>query len=229
MMAGADDEAHHDGLDGGSIDMLGGSARQAMSHEHPLDFLERTQLDAQVSSEQIGAILRGAAPDAVYPTSRLGRDLQTVGRLIGGGMTSRVYYVSQGGYDTHANQAGAHERLLRELGDALHAFAQDMTQQGNFERVVIMTFSEFGRRVQENANNGTDHGAAAPVFITGGAVQGGVFEKMPSLNPADLVRGDLQHAVDFRSIYATLLERHLRAPSAPVLGRRFPLLDFMAA
>jgi len=214
-------------LDGGSIDMFGGGGQPAHGFAHPLDFLERTQLDAQVSSEQIGSILRGAPADTAYPGSRLGSDLQTVGRLIGGGMTTRIYYVSQGGYDTHANQAGAHDRLLRELGDALHAFAQDMERQGNFERVVIMTFSEFGRRVQENANGGTDHGAAAPVFITGGAVKGGLYEKMPSLNPADLWRGDVQHAVDFRSIYATLLERHLASPSQPVLGRPFDLLDFI--
>lgn len=212
---------------GSSIEGLG-AASQNNPGERPLDFLERTALDAQVSSDRIDEVLRQIPATNAYPASRLGRDLEMVGRLIAGGMGTRIYYVSLGGFDTHANQAGAHDRLLRELGDGVAAFTQHMESIGQYDRVALLTFSEFGRRVAENANAGTDHGAAAPVFVAGGAVQGGIYEKMPSLDPNDLQRGDLKFNVDFRSIYATLLERHLKAPSAPILGRAFTPVEFMS-
>jgi uncharacterized protein (DUF1501 family) len=99
-----------------------------------------------------------------------------------------------------------------------------MEVQGNAKRVALLTFSEFGRRVKENASGGTDHGTAAPIFITGGGIKAGLFGHPPDLDPGKLDAGDLVHSVDFRSVYATLLERHLKAPSAPILGRAFPLL-----
>src|SRR6266496_3981641 len=108
-----------------------------------------------------------------------------VARMIGGGMPTRIYYVSQGGYDTHTNQAPTQARLLQELGDSLKAFVEDLKPQGNFERVMLMTFSEFGRRVAENANAGTDHGAAAPMFIAGSALKSGLLGQYPSLAPQD--------------------------------------------
>jgi uncharacterized protein (DUF1501 family) len=148
-----------------------------------------------------------------------------VARLIAGGMPTRVYYISQGGYDTHVDQAGAHERLLREMGDAVAAFLADIKAQGNLGRVSLMTFSEFGRRLKENASGGTDHGAAAPLFLAGGAVHAGLHGKMPSLAKKDLNDGDVQFNVDFRSVYATVLEKHLGVKSDPILGRSFPLLN----
>ena len=214
------------GADGGSIGSLAGAGR-ARALASPLDFLERTALDAQASSETIRRIMGAARNQAAYPGSRLGRDLQTVGRLIAGGMSTRVYYVSQGGFDTHTNQLATHQRLLTELGDALQAFLADLTAQGNLERVLVLTFSEFGRRVQENASGGTDHGAAAPVFLAGGRVRAGLIGPHPSLAEKDLLRGDPQFAIDFRSVYATALERHLGADSVAVLRRPFPLLDVL--
>jgi uncharacterized protein (DUF1501 family) len=145
-----------------------------------------------------------------------------VARLIGGGLATRVFYVSQGGYDTHANQKNVHERLLGDLGDSLRSFTADLKAQGNDNRVLIMTFSEFGRRLAQNANGGTDHGAAAPLFIVGPRVKAGFVGKFPSLAPADLFNGDLKFTTDFRSIYAGVLEQWLNTPSAPVLGRNFP-------
>ena len=136
-------------------------------------------------------------------------------------MPTRVYYVSQGGYDTHVNQAGQHERLLRDLGDAVQAFVADLKEQGNFQRVLVMTFSEFGRRVAENANGGTDHGAATPMFVIGDKVKAGLQGRYPSLAPADLFNGDVQFNVDFRSVYAGILEEWLRASSESILGRKF--------
>ncbi len=140
--------------------------------------------------------------------------------MIAGGLPTRVYYASQGGFDTHAGQIYAHDRLMGELDAALTAFTTDLKQQGNFNRVLLMTFSEFGRRVTENANDGTDHGAAAPMFVMGGAVKPGLFGKYPSLT--DLDNGDLKFNTDFRSVYGTILDRWLKAPSQVVFGRKFP-------
>jgi uncharacterized protein (DUF1501 family) len=213
-----------DGSAGRSINALGGARRPAPGVS-PLDFLQRTALDAQVSGDRIRSIARGTGNRVSYPASRLAQDLALVGKLIAGGMTTRVYYVSHGGFDTHTNQPGTQERLLREFSDALKAFLDDLKAQGNEQRVLVMTFSEFGRRVAENASRGTDHGTAAPLFLAGGALKAGFLGKPPSLDPKELDEGDLKHTVDFRSVYATVLERHLRTASAPVLGRAFPVLD----
>jgi uncharacterized protein (DUF1501 family) len=214
-----------DANDGGSIASLAGASAPGRRPESTLEFLQRTALDAQVSSDKVLAIARKFPAGVSYPRSALGDSLNLVGRMIAGGLATRVYYVSQGGYDTHVNQAATHSRLMGELNDALVAFAQDLTAQGNFGRVMLMTFSEFGRRVAQNASNGTDHGAAAPMFIMGGGIKPGMFGKYPSLSA--LNAGDLAYNVDFRSVYATVLDRWLRAPSHQVLGRQFPLLTLV--
>ncbi len=203
---------------GGSIGAVAGPAHHAGS---PLDFLERTALDAQISSDKIRQVIRKVENMSVYPQGALANSLKLVARLIGGGLPTRVFYVSQGGYDTHTNQIGAHDRLLSELGGSLRAFVEDMKAQGNLSRVMVMTFSEFGRRVSENASGGTDHGAASLMFMAGGKVKAGMLGKYPSLAPRDLVNGDLQYHVDFRSVYAGVLEGWLNTPSAPILGRKF--------
>jgi uncharacterized protein (DUF1501 family) len=145
--------------------------------------------------------------------------------MIAGGLTTRVYYASQGGFDTHAGQFNTHERLITELNDTIAAFVADLKQQGNFERVLLITFSEFGRRVAENANGGTDHGTAAPMFVLGGRVKPGLFGKHPSLT--DLDHGDLKFNTDFRSVYGTVLDSWLNTPSQIVLGRKFPSLAIL--
>jgi len=208
---------------GSSIGGLGG-AGDFRSELAPLDFLERVDLDAQVSSEQIQRLAARDSNRAEYPNSSLARELSLVARLIEGGMSTRIYYLSLGGFDTHTQQTGTHARLLGQLGDALKAFLSDLDRQGNRERVAVLTFSEFGRRVAQNGSGGTDHGAAAPLLLAGGKTRGGILFRQPSLNPADLDQGDLKHQVDFRSVYATVLEKHLGVNSRPVLGREFPLL-----
>jgi uncharacterized protein (DUF1501 family) len=205
--------------EGGSIGAIAGATKSDMS---AADFLQRTALDAQISSDKILAIARKTKSRVPYPPGRLANNLSLIARMIGGGLTTRVYYASQGGFDTHAGQLGAHDRLMLEFNDALGAFVADLKAQGNFERVLLLTFSEFGRRVEENANGGTDHGAAAPMFVLGGKVKPGLFGKYPSLT--DLDRGDLKFNTDFRSVYGTVLDQWLRAPSATVLGRKFPAL-----
>jgi uncharacterized protein (DUF1501 family) len=208
---------------GGSVQGVG--AAGAMAGGDMMDYLRRTSLDAQVSSDRILEITRRVKSQVTYPGGQLANSLSLVGRLIAGGMPTRVYYVSQGGYDTHSGQAGAHERLLGELDAALGAFVADLRAQGNFSRVLTMTFSEFGRRVAENNSGGTDHGAAAPLFVLGGGVKPGLYGQHPSLTK--LHTGDLVHNVDFRSVYATVLDQWLRAPSETVLRRKFPNLGFV--
>lgn len=193
----------------------------------PLDFIERTALDAQVSSDKILAVSKKAENRASYPASQLANSLKLVARLIAGGLPTRIYYVSQGGYDTHTNQIGAQDRLLHEMGDGVKAFVDDLKAQGNFQRVMVMTFSEFGRRVAENANAGTDHGAAGPMFVIGPKVKAGLLGTYPSLAPQDLVNGDLKYNVDFRSVYASVLENWLKTKSEPVLGKKFEPLPLV--
>ncbi len=219
------DESGHSSLSensGGSIGMISGPANDDGS---TVEFLQRTALGAQMSSDKILAITRKTKSTVNYPQSQLGNSLNMVARLIAGGLPTRVYYVSQGGFDTHATQIPAHDRLMNDLNLATSAFVADLKAQKNFDRVLLLSFSEFGRRVAENASGGTDHGAAAPLFVLGGGVKPGLYGNYPSLT--DLHDGDLKFSTDFRSVYATALEKWLGAPSEQVLGRKFPILPFI--
>ena len=204
---------------GGSIAML--PAGMPMTGGRAVDFISRTALDAQHSSDEVRAIAARVQNQADYPGSQLGGSLKLVAKLIGGGLPTRIYYVSQGGYDTHTNQLASQQRLLGDLAESVKAFTDDLKAQGNLGRVLVMTFSEFGRRVSENANGGTDHGAAAPMFIIGNKVKAGLLGQYPSLAPADLYQGDVKYNVDFRSVYAGVLENWLKTKSAPILGKPF--------
>lgn len=139
---------------------------------------------------------------------KLAKQLNHVVNLINAGIDTPVYKVSLGGFDTHENQSGRHNRLLKELGSSLAGFRQELIKSAEWENTVIMTYSEFGRRARENLSGGTDHGTAAPHFITGGAVQGGLFGNAPDLG--DLDNDDLKFTMDYRSVYATLLQNWLQ-------------------
>jgi uncharacterized protein (DUF1501 family) len=211
---------------GGTISAISGSAA-GKKQGSVMDFLERTALDAQVSSDEVRAISARVQNQSVYPGSQLGNSLKLVAKLIGGGLSTRIFYVSQGGYDTHTNQIGTHQRLLQDLGDSVKAFMEDLKAQGNMQRVLVMTFSEFGRRVSDNANSGTDHGAAAPMFVVGDKLKAGLLGQYPSLASDDLFQGDIKFTVDFRTVYASVLENWLKTRSEPILGRRFEPLQLV--
>ena len=181
-------------------------------------FLMRTAMDARISSETIRKAV-AAKPLVQYPGSSLAKQLSMIGSMIRAGMKTRVYYASLGGFDTHANQVGGHTRLLRQFSDAIAAFQKDLAAQGNADRVTTMCFSEFGRRVGQNASNGTDHGTAAPMFMFGPKVQGGFHSRHPSLTNLD--NGDLKYTADFRSVYAEVLDKWLSTKSRDVLGASF--------
>lgn len=185
------------------------------------EFLMRTAMDARVSSDTIREAV-SRQPATRYPGTGLARQLSMVASMIGAGLKTRVYYVSHGSFDTHAGQGGTqgrHAQLLGQWGDAMRAFYTDLKAQRLDGRVLTMSFSEFGRRVGQNASNGTDHGTAAPMFLFGPMVTPGVFGEQPSLTNLD--QGDLKHTLDFRSVYANLLEDWLTAPSKEVLGKQF--------
>lgn len=194
--------------------------------ERELQFLRETAAAAFDYAEDIRTATEKGANVVTYPDSDLASQLAIVARLIAGGLSTRVYIVSIKGFDTHANQRGIHDALLRQVGEALAAFQQDLKQLGLSDRVVGMCFSEFGRRVSENASGGTDHGTAAPMFLFGEPIQGGVYGAHPSLT--DLDHGDLKHEFDFRQIYATLLDHWLGFDSAQVLGRNYATLPLVS-
>ena len=179
-------------------------------------------------SKQTGA---GAvhATKGTYPTNELGNRLKTVSELIQSGVSTSVYYVSISGFDTHINQPGQQERLLRQYAEAVSAFMSDMRATDRQNDVLLMTFSEFGRRVKQNASNGTDHGTANNVFLIGGGMPAGmtnrVFNEAPNLTNLD--EGDLKYTVDFRNIYATLLRNWLKTDDVAILGRKFESLGFV--
>jgi uncharacterized protein (DUF1501 family) len=192
-----------------------------------LEFITKTAVGANQTSEKIRELAAAYKPASAFPTSHLGRSLGTVSALIAGNLGTRIYFVSLGGFDTHADQRGAHDNLMADLNASLMAFQADLAAQGNRDRVLVMTFSEFGRRPEENGSRGTDHGSAGPMLLIGPAVKAGVHGKHPSfedLNP----QKNFKHQVDFRSVYAAVLERWLGAPSRPVLGEGFPPLDCLA-
>ncbi len=208
-------------------DLVGGMQQHEPAAADPLlGFLESSTTSAFAASERITAALGNDASPIAYPESDLATRLKTIAQLIDAGLSTRVYYVELDGFDTHSQQAAAHAALLRQFGDALRAFHDDLAHRGHGDRVLTASFSEFGRRVAENASAGTDHGAAAPVFLCGAPVRPGVVGEHPSL--ADLDDGDLKFHTDFRQVYAAILDRWLGGRSASILGGSFEPVDVFA-
>ncbi len=180
----------------------------------------RSVLDAYAASDRVAELTRRRIDaDARYPDSALAGKLRTVAQLLKADLGARVFYTIQSGYDTHAGQSNAHFSLLFELGGAIKAFLDDLTAAKLADRVTVLGFSEFGRRVAENGSAGTDHGTAGLVFLAGPGVRPGVHGKVPSLT--DLVNGDPKIATDFRRIYASVLEDWLGLPAPTSLGASF--------
>jgi uncharacterized protein (DUF1501 family) len=188
-----------------------------------LGFLRRSTLTAYDSSQRLEQVTKAASTDAKYPDHGLARRLSLIGQIIKAGFGTKIFYTSLDGFDTHANQLGTHEALLTELSDSIAAFHADLAKAGHADRVALLTFSEFGRRVRENASQGTDHGAAAPLFVVGPVRQAGLVGAHPDLEALD--DGDLKFHTDFRRVYASLLQSWLGIPSEPIVGAGFPALE----
>jgi uncharacterized protein (DUF1501 family) len=183
-------------------------------------FVRRSTLDAYATAALMAEVLRGKESPAGYPAGDFAGRLRHVARLIKAGLGTRTYYVVQPGYDTHSAQLATHAALLSEFSGALRAFLADLGAASVADRVAVLAFSEFGRRVDENGSAGTDHGSAGPVFLAGPAVKAGLVGKAPSLSDLD-DNGDLKVAVDFRRVYASVLEEWLGLPSREILGDSF--------
>jgi uncharacterized protein (DUF1501 family) len=185
-------------------------------------FVSRSMLDAYTTADRLKDAASVKDADTAYPGTGLSNRLRLIARLLKAGFGTRVYYTVQAGYDTHYSQLPQHANLLEELGGALRAFLDDLKNAKLDDRVIVLVFSEFGRRVAENGSLGTDHGTAGPVLLAGPRVNPGLVGETPSL--LDLQEGDLKMGLDFRQVYATVLEDWLGLPARTALGNDFPRL-----
>ena len=188
-------------------------------------YLQQTMMNTLITERRIEKMIAGYKPAVPYPQTTLGRSLLRISSLIHADAETRLYFASQGGYDTHVNQVGNHARLLGQLSDAMAAFQADLAANRKDDQVLTMTFSEFGRRPGENASRGTDHGTAAPLFVMGKDVKGGVLGEAPNLNLQP--KQDLNFSTDFRSVYTTMLDNWLQSDSSKILGERFDAVPFI--
>ncbi|MFL5331136.1 MAG: DUF1501 domain-containing protein [Gemmataceae bacterium] len=202
--------------------LIEGAASGSSQSPGMLDVVKKTAESTYASSKRLQEIGKNYQPKSTYPQTGLANRLKLAAQLIDADLGSRVFYVTIDGFDTHSGQGaatGAHANLLREVSDAVSTFYLDLEARGHGERVLIATFSEFGRRAKENGSRGTDHGSAAPMFLVGGKVAAGVVGEHPSLDK--LAMGNLKHAIDFRSVYAAILDGWLGVNAAEVLGSKF--------
>ncbi|MFQ5462965.1 MAG: DUF1501 domain-containing protein [Phycisphaerae bacterium] len=190
-----------------------------------LDFLRRSYLEAMDTAVEIRAAARMEIAGAQFPNGGFGQRLKHIARMIVAGMGTRIYYTSISGFDTHANQLPRQARLIRESGRSLRAFVDALARTSHLDQTLVLVFSEFGRRVAENASGGTDHGQAAPMFLLGGKVKGGVHGPLPHLDR--LTDGDLAFGIDFRTVYATVLRDWLAVDPNPILGGKWASLPLL--
>ncbi len=198
----------------------------APDDETPVEYLYKTMAETLSSADYLYRQSGKKTTGTTYPNTGLGKSMKTIASLILADTDTAIYYVSLGSFDTHINQEGQQKRLFTEMNDALAAFANDLKTNGKWNDVLVTTFSEFGRRVSQNASGGTDHGTANLMFFMGGALkQKGILNPMPDLS--DLDAGDIKFKIDFRQVYATLLDNWLGADSKAILGEQFEALPFV--
>lgn len=201
---------------------LQAAGQQFAAHDHDenVAYLYKTMIDTQSSADYLFQQSKVFTSKTEYPQTAFGKDLKQIAELITADTATQVYYVSLTGFDTHANQKNQQERLLRQYAEGMKAFVGDLRNHGLLDDTLIMTFSEFGRRVKQNASNGTDHGTANNLFLIGGNLKNpGFYNQAPNLTNLD--KGDLIYEVDFRSVYATVLDKWLEADAPAVLGKGF--------
>ena len=194
--------------------------------EQPADYLYKTMAETISSADYIFEQSKFRPSKSDYPKTELGQSMKTIASLIFSDINTKVYYVSLGSFDTHVNQQAQQQRLFTELNDAVKAFSKDLKDNDRFRDVLLMTFSEFGRRVSQNASGGTDHGTANNMFLIGGGLkQKGLINPIADLN--DLDEGDLKYKVDFKNVYATVLNNWLKADDAKILSKKYERLGFI--
>ncbi|MFT5299671.1 MAG: hypothetical protein ACI87E_001890 [Mariniblastus sp.] len=186
-----------------------------------LNYVHESANVALETSHRLENVTQQSGQEFGYPQTDLGRNLGVIAQLIDSGLSTRVYYTTLDGFDTHSNQAESHQGLLGNLSNSVSAFMKQIKTQGNDDRVALFSFSEFGRRVRENASRGTDHGTAAPVFVVGSSVQQAVIGNHPSLAADDLDQGDVKFAMDYRRVYSDLLKNWVGIDPTPIVGGKF--------
>ncbi|WP_452220098.1 DUF1501 domain-containing protein [Lacinutrix salivirga] len=196
-------------------------------NEHNLGYLYQTMIDANSSAKYIYETSNTIKASDNYPKNTLANQLRTAAQFINSRLETKVIYTTLSGFDTHASQLNTQERLLANYADSIKAFVQDLKRNNTFNDTLILTFSEFGRRVKQNHSNGTDHGTANQVFIVGNKLKKqGFYNNLPSLNNLDN-NGDLKYEIDFRTIYATVLKKWLNVNDEKILDKNFKTLDFI--
>lgn len=195
--------------------------------EHNLGYLYNTMIDARSSSKYIYEKIKTQETKKEYPKNVFGKQLKTISKFINSGLETQVYYASLSGFDTHVNQTNTQARLLKIYAESIEVFVEDLQKNNAFEDVLILTFSEFGRRVQQNESNGTDHGTANNVFvISKNLKKQGLYNNLPNLIDLDK-NGNIKYEIDFREIYATILDKWLAVDDVSILNKSFSKLDFI--
>ncbi|MBV7268962.1 DUF1501 domain-containing protein [Winogradskyella luteola] len=195
--------------------------------EHNLGYLYQTMIEAKSSAKYIYETTKIKSSQQDYPQNKFAKQLKNVAQFINSDLDTKVFYTSLGGFDTHANQQNKQAKLLKQYAESVLAFVKDLKQNQRFEDTLILTFSEFGRRVKQNAANGTDHGAANNIFVIGKNLkQSGFYNNLASLSDLDK-NGDLKYEIDFRTIYATILNHWLKADDTTILNNSFTKLNFI--
>lgn len=194
--------------------------------DDPSSYLYKVMAETISGADYIFQQSKSRPSLTIYPDTEIGKNLKTIASLISSDINTRVYYVSLGSFDTHAGQQFKQEKLFKELNEAIKPFTDDLKLNHRFEDVLVMSFSEFGRRVSENGSGGTDHGTANNMFlISGGLKNKGMLNAMPDLS--NLTNGDLNQELDFKRVYATVLNKWLQADDFKILGRQYEYLNFV--
>lgn len=207
-------------------DLIKTNGSAGHDHDENVSYLYKTMVDATSSAEYVYKTSKIYKSKSTYPNTNFGKDLKTIAELIVSDIDTSVFYVSLGGFDTHVNQNGRHERLLKEMSDGIYSFMEDLRINNRQDDTLVMVFSEFGRRVKQNGSNGTDHGTANNIFLINGNLgKAGFYNEAPDL--ADLENGDLKYKIDFRSVYANVLNDWLGVSSQNILGKNFEPLGII--
>lgn len=202
------------------------AAQQNHHSDENIAYLYKTMRTTMSSADYLHKQSKIYTSKVQFPNTAFGKDLKQISELIAANTDTKIYYVTLNGFDTHANQKGKHERLLKQYSNGMKALVKDLKQHGRFDDTLIMTFSEFGRRVKQNGSQGTDHGTASNVYLIGGKLRkAGVFNEAPNLT--DLDGGDLKFTLDFRQIYSTVLDKWLEADATAILGQQYKTLGIV--
>ncbi|MFI5148646.1 MAG: DUF1501 domain-containing protein [Bacteroidia bacterium] len=208
------------------FEKVAGTSRPEMLSDDNLGYMYKTMIETYSSAEYISTTSKVFTSKAEYPDSGFAKQLKMISGLIQSGLQTKIYYVSLGGFDTHVGQKGTQERLLKTWSEGVSVFLKDLQAGGKLDDTLVMTFSEFGRRVEQNASNGTDHGTANNLFLFGGKLQKkGFYNEAPDLT--DLDQGDLKYKIDFRQVYADIIQNWLGADPEGILHQKFPSLGIV--